>query len=585
VSFTTSTTLVSSNSITVKLPFGLVTAVASNALVTPTGVISSAAFSTPNIVLTVGATGIAVAATTTVTICGVTLGSFPTNSMYGVQVTTTNDYTTICTASGTVGTPTSQVTTVSITMPFFNRIAGKTAQAVTFAFTTATEVPSVSGSCSVPNCISIAFPNGFFAANAASSCSATAATLTATGLPTGYTLSGTGTGRSTGTTFVFSGTAALPVGAYTVTISGLTLGPQYTAASGDTGITVQTTLDAVSSGSPSGPISGYQKNSVTMPSCQSSTCQNFVIAFSSTAGTIAAGGTLFISFTNTNLPALGAPPIAGTPDAFMAGSALITGAIDTTAKTLTLTVSSTGGAWAISNTAATTLTLTGMTVGSTLMTSAPTTIYNYGSIGTSTPAYSMPFMPTGLGKTTTTSLTVARPFPGVTNTMITVAFSTTSGIASESTIRVFYPTGLFIGIPQVGTCVMTSSYSLSASGLAACNTLTPSATGVLATVSTPTDSAATTSMSYSDVTYSGTATAAGPQTVVLSGVTLSTTAVAASTTLSVVTTQNSCSAGMISTGAISNSNPGGSNAPAASTGASFFLSAAAAFACALLLLL
>jgi hypothetical protein len=53
---------------------------------------------------------------------------------------------------------------------------------------------------------------------------------------------------------------------------------------------------------------------------------------------------------------------------------------------------------------------------------------------------------------------------------------------------------------------------------------------------------------------------------------------------SVVTSENSCSAGMISTGAISNSNPGGPSAPAA-TASSVFLSAAAALACALLFLL
>jgi len=584
VSFTTTTVLVSSNTITVTFPSLLVTAVASNSLVTPTGVFSGAQFSSGNIVLTVGATGIAATTTTTVTICGVTLGTFATNSMYGVQVTTTNDYTTVCIASGTVGAPASQVTAVSMTMPFFNRIAANTAQTVTFAFATATAVPAVSGSCSAPNFVSIVFPNNFFVANVASSCGVAIATVTAIGLPAGYTLSGTGTGPSSGTTFVFTGSAALPVAGYTVTISGLTLGAQYTAATGDTGITVQTTLDAVSSGSASGPISGYQVNAVTMPSCQSSTCQNFVIAFSSTAGTIAPLGTLVISF--ANLPILNAPsvalPIGGTPDAFMAGSALITGAIDTIAKTLTLTVTALGGAWVISNTAATTLTLTGMTVAITGLQSTPQSYYNAVSVGGSTPAYSMPYMTTGSGKTTTTSLTIAKPNPGVTNTMITIVFSTTNGIATGSVIRVFYPTGFFIAIPQVGTCMRTSSYTLGASGLAACSTLTPSVNGVLATVLTTTGPAATPSMSFIDVAYSGTTTAAGPQTVIMSGITLSATVMPASSTFSVVTTENSCSAGMISTGAINNA--GGPSAPA-STGASFVLSAAAAFACALLFLL
>jgi hypothetical protein len=205
----------------------------------------------------------------------------------------------------------------------------------------------------------------------------------------------------------------------------------------------------------------------------------------------------------------------------------------------------------------------------------------------STTAFSMPYMPTGSGKTTTTSLTVARPFPGVANTMATIVFSTTNGIASGSKIRVFYPTGFFITAPMVGTCTQSpASYSVGASGLAACSTLTPSDMGVLTAVMTPTGPATTPSMSFSDVTYtnSGAATAAGTQTVMLSGLTLSATAVPASSTFSVVTSENSCSAGMISTGSISNSNPGGPSAPAAA-GASLLLSAAAALACALLLLL
>jgi hypothetical protein len=67
----------------------------------------------------------------------------------------------------------------------------------------------------------------------------------------------------------------------------------------------------------------------------------------------------------------------------------------------------------------------------------------------------MMFMPTGIGKTTTNSLTIDRPLAGVTNTNITIAFSTTHGISPGDIIRVFFPTGLFISTPQLETLLKT----------------------------------------------------------------------------------------------------------------------------------
>jgi len=471
-----------------------------------------------------------------------------------VSVFTTMDFTTTCSATGTVGTPVGQVSAVSLTIPWANRIASNTAQSATFAFTTATALPASSANCNAANSITITFPSNFFVANAAGSCGAAAAAVTATGL-TGYTLTGSGTGPSSSTTFVFTGTAALPAAAYTVVIGGLTFGTATVGS--DTGITVQTSMDSVSAGAPSGPLSGYKVTSFTMPSCQASaSCQNIVVAFSSNAGTILPGGTLDISFTNV--------PVAGTPDAFMSGSALITGAMS--GSTLTLTVNANGGAWAIGSTA--TITLTGMTVASTGLQTA----VQYASVGGSTPSYSAAFATTGAGTTTTTSLTVARPYPGVTNTQITIAFSTTKSIANNDVVRVFFPTGFFIGTPQFATCTGGDQYSVGATGLGSCNSLYVSGMGTQGA-----------SMSYFDVTYNGAGQAAGTQSMVVSGVTLSTTAVAATPTFSVVTTQNSCSAGSISTGSISASNPGGPSAPA-STAAAALLSAAAALVATLLLL-
>jgi len=551
VTFTLATALVAGNTVTVQLPAGLVFAVTAGAA---TGILANAALVGNNIVLT--ASGAVTAAAQRVTICGVQLQSFTTSSTFGVRVMTTMDYTTTCSATGTVGTVQGQVTAVSMNIPLFaSRVAANTAQSVTFAFTTATQLPTSSSSCNSVNSVTITFPTNFFVTNTVGSCSA-ATMLQISGL-TGYTLTGAGSGPSSTTQFIFTGTVALPAASYTVVIGGLKLG---SATSGDDlGIKVQTSLDAISIGAPSGPISGYKVTSVTMPSsCQaSSSCQNVVIGFSSTAGSILKDGTLDITFSNA--------PVAGTVQAFMSGDALITGAFSSP-STLRLTVNR--GTWVIGSTA--TVTLTGMTVVSTGLQTVP----QYVSIGGSTNAYSMTYMPTGAGTTTTTSLTIVRPFPGVTNTIITIAFSTTNGIANNDIVRVFYPTGFFIDTPQFATCEGGDQYTVRATGLGSCSTVG----------SISTNNVLTAALQFMDFTYYGGGRAAGSQTIVVSGMTLSTTAVAASTTFSVVTTQNSCSAGMISTGSISSSNPGGSNAPA-SAGSSFVVSVAAAFACVLLYLL
>jgi len=314
VSFTTASALVTGNIVTVVLPSGLVTAVTGGAA---TGISATAALSgANNIALT--ATANVGAGLVTVVICGVTLGSLMFNA--GMGVMTTMDYITTCsvTANATIGTQ-GRVTAVSMSIPFANRVAGNTAQSATFAFTTATMLPASSTNCNAVNSVTIAFPANFFVSNAAGSCGASAAMLTVTGL-TGYTLTGTGSGPSSTTTFVFTGTAALPAANYRVVIGGLTLGAATAGgdANSGTGITVRTSMDTASVIAPSGPISGYQVTSVTMPSCQASpSCQSIVIGFNSTVGSIPPGGTLAIGFTTA--------PVAGAPDAFMSGSALITG--------------------------------------------------------------------------------------------------------------------------------------------------------------------------------------------------------------------------------------------------------------------
>ena len=203
VSFHTASALASGSVITVQLPAGFVTAVTAGAI---TGITATAVLSGSNIVLT--STGGIAAGAATITFCGVTLGSFPSNNMYGVSVVTSMDYTTTCSATGIVSEQQGQVTAVSMTIPFANRIAGKTAQSAVFAFTTATALPASTANCNTVNTVIITFPFFFFVSNAGDSCGNAAASLSSAGL-NGYTLNGTGTGPSSAATFVFTGTAAL----------------------------------------------------------------------------------------------------------------------------------------------------------------------------------------------------------------------------------------------------------------------------------------------------------------------------------------------------------------------------------------
>ena len=88
------------------------------------------------------------------------------------------------------------------------------------------------------------------------------------------------------------------------------------------------------------------------------------------------------------------------------------------------------------------LTLTGTTVLSIGLQSSPPPLVHRRKR-----AFTNSLSTTATGKNATTSLTIARPFPGVTNTQMTIVFSTTNGIASGNVIRVLHPTGFFIAPP------------------------------------------------------------------------------------------------------------------------------------------
>jgi len=255
-------------------------------------------------------------------------------------------------------------------------------------------------------------------------------------------------------------------------------------------------------------------------------------------------------------------PFSGTPYAMLIGGALVTSSA-VSSGTITLTVDSGSAAWSLG--ATTTITLSGLTLTATSGYTTSTI-----SVGGSTSAYSATYVASSTGTTTTSPLALTRAVPSTQNTQATVTFSTTNGISSGDTIRIYFPAGFFIATPFDSSCGgITPRYVISATGLGTCNVLSVNQN---------------INNGYIEVTYVGPGTAAGAQSIVLSGVTLSTTEKAATNTFYVVTSSSACSAGPVSTGSISNSNPGGPGAAAAS-GVNLVLSAAAALAVAALLLL
>jgi len=414
------------------------------------------------------------------------------------------------------------------------------------------------------NSITIGWPAGFFTltSQAASGCTA-APVLSAEGalITAGYKVDTFGDGG-----FVLKGTAPLTAGVITVTFSGVTL--KSTAVAGtDDGITVvtkmgATTVDAAGTGA-TGAISGYQVTAVSLPTCQISTttCQPFVITFMSRAK-VTSGGTIVITFTDkagtgTEMP------LSGKPNAFMYQGVLFTGDIST--NVLTLTAASNTGEFEFDGTSVT-LTLTGMQIkAATPSSRGPVYVFMGSGFAAS---YSAMLAPTGT-TTKTTSLVIDRPFPGVTGAQATVSFTTTTALtaAGSDVIYMSLPVGFFAAFSTVRTCTNAAFTSGKYSASSALTCVTLAATNVR-TVTPDMGS------KYDLVEVSVTAGSlpAGSNSFVLTGVNLNVAAVAASTAFSVTTSQDVCSLGAVSTGSISNSNPGGTASSAASAVLSIVLS-------------
>lgn len=564
VRFTTSTALVCGDSISVAFPSGFFSNTPdgrAQVLASSFGVPGPVAVSSQGVntqrssyIFSITVNSSVPAGPQTVTLCGLTFNNFGAGipSSCGVSVTTNKDWTTTYVPSGTIpGTIPGRVTGVSLTIPWANRIAGRSSQTVTFAFTTETQLPEVGGS------ITISFPPNFFVENSQSCGTTPPISAAVAGVP-GYSLENSA-GPSSSTQFVLRG-GRLPAGPYVAIFTGVTFGT-LTAGS-DTGIQVQTSVDAISSGSPSGPLSGFQVTAFTLPSCvaappEQRTCSTASITFLSNIPTLLPGGSLVITF---GVPAGGSSPIEGTPDQFITSSgALITGQFTSGSNTITLTVQAGFGNWEFFN-GPNTITLAGVSI-------APTFSLNAGFVrlsssagpgAPSTDVFSAAYFPTSFGQSVTTSMVISDPFTGVQNTQAAFSFTTMNPVRAGEEIRVVFPIGLFISTPAPTTCLPT--FTPPAPLIVS---FQPSSCGVLqscAPVLTPFTSGPSGRVQifplgdnvneYIRITVGNDGfLPAGPKTISFTGVNLSPTARAASN-LYIVTTADACNGGSAAVAAI-----------------------------------
>ncbi len=557
IGFNLATALVSTgtaDTITIRFPVDFISGTPATP-VTGTITPSAAAMAGPVLVLT--ATAAIPLGPQTITVCGLTLANFVTDGGALVTVTTSKDYTNTCASVPTIGSTFTSVTGLSMSIPFTSRSVNTVVTPV-FVFKTTALIPEIilrsSGGCAAAlNSISVSWPLGFFAFTPAGACG-TQTPFAVSGLPSGYSLSSVVDG-----TFVLTGSASIAAGsAIALTVSGVSL--KSTAFGGDDrGITVVTTTDVIAASAATGPISGYQVTAVSLPTCRSSAidCQPFVITFNSLA-TVAPGQTILITFSDTAAHM----PLSGTPDAFTLGGVLFTGS--TGANAITLTADSRTGSF-VPGSSAITLTLTGMKITTTTLGEAAL-IPVYMSAGGAailnpsfTSSYASMLVATGT-TTTTTSLQIDKPFPGVTGARATVSFTTTTALSAGGEIFLSLPLGFFVAFsPVINSCIPPTE-----SGKFTATTATPCVIMSARNIQTI-PSATRQSYAMIQVTIDSGTLLAGANSFVLSGVTLSAAAVAASTTFRVTTLSDVCSLGAVTTGSISNSNPGG---PAASSATS-----------------
>jgi len=568
VAFTTGSDLIAGSTITIGYPNNFLafspTPIVTMAIATGTTAgVPTASF----IVLNTLTATLTAGSVVTITLCGVTMGTGAGSGVVtnGVTVQTNRDR--IACNTVAPNPVTNQVTAVSLTIAADQRIATQTNGVVTVSFKTATSLDACT------NKIEITVPANFFVADPSPATSA----VVASSLGAGYTVS-VATGSIT-----LTGTTAVAPGVQGVTISGITFGAATNGE--DTGVTVRTlsttnVVDIASAGAPSGDLSGFMVKSVRTNGC-GQLCSTLTIVFSSLARANL-GNAITITFPGTTT-------ITGTLDKLNMGGlvqngqqVLVTPSV-VGGNTIVLTPSAFNSNFPAFDGSDVTIVLSGAFSFSSTLAAHLATRVSMRNVpqGSGTRTNEVMFMPIGMGTTTTTRLAITRPFPGVTNTQVTIDFKTTNPIVQGNVVRIFFPTGFLIPTAAVTTCSATTlDFRMTASLVrSSCNSLT--VRGIVSPFDNSVNPIAVvtgTTTSYLDVRFETGSADAGAQSIVLNGVTLSATAMPTSNAFYVVTTTDTCSAGMIATGAISNPAPG---APG-STGASVLLSTSVAIVCSLL---
>jgi hypothetical protein len=607
VSFSTSTSLVCGDTITVTFPRDFVSnSMPSRVIGLPVtfGRIVAASMSPRKIVLT--ATGSIAAGSQAVTFCGVALPPLPkypfSSSHYGcgVQVWTNRDYTVVFGSiqftpkfyvSPNLKVAFGLVTGVSMVIPWANRRAGSTGQSVTFAFKTASPLPL--GGLDVlgyrGNYIAVRFPSNFFVKNVAGGCGNFSA-ISVQGLPSDYQFTDffysdelsmfiepiectnrVSEAYNCNMFLISSPTnASLPSASYTLTVNGLTFGGATSGEDGDaalsgrrSGISIQTPLDFTNVSVSSGPLSGYKVTEFKLPSCRvTGTCQSVVVSFMSNAGPISSMRPLNISFYPVS-------PVSGS-SSFMLQGVLVAASVANNALILRPVF----GTFTPSSDVQNSITITGLTLVATGV--IPQTIYasmsSTSNMNPSTTSYSAPVATTSAGLAITTSLVVDAPFVSQI-TSATVSFTTVYPIHVNDFIYIYFPTNFFAA-PATNCSSGPMPLPTASSAPAFCSVYQSCVPTFRSYNIAAVPSDATTSFYRFQVL--STALPPGPNTISISGLLMGNSTRASSNSFYVLTTKDACSGGTIQTGAIlpmsqpaavASSEQASATSPAAITGA------------------
>jgi len=542
VSFGIATPLATTDSIIVGYPSGFLAASVTGTINGITTGLAVTLGQTSSSQFTLTPTAAVTAGTYSVTICGLTIGGgvAATTSVTGIRISTSKD-TVACAVNVAIPTTSmGQVSLVGLSIPFANRVTGTSGTSPVLTFTTATSIPAANSCASNAVTVSITSTGTAFFTQTTSVCNVVSA-LTASGFTTV-----TYSQAALVTTLTLSTNAALAAGAYTVTLGGLTFGA---SAGLDTGLGVVTSMDTVGQG-PTGPLSGYRVDKVTVSSgCASGSCGTVAVQFTSL---VAISSPLVITFSSGTLIDADSPAV-------MLGTALATPTVNANTVSLALTGTTTLPAGQY------TVTLVGR-----IQPQAAGSV----SIGSSSPLYSQSYAGTSTA-VTTNSLSISGATPSNQAASGSITFTTNAAVATNGNIFITYKTGFFVVPPAV-----FSSTGCSATQGNIATSFTSPVACVSFTASAPVADSPSVGLTTITLTNSGTASLpAGANTISFSGGKLG-AAQSSSTTFAVTTSAEICSAGNIASGSISTS-----NTPGASTASSVFLSAAAALACALLLLL